>query len=510
MVMKEPRSLGDLLLSAAETAPDRAFLRWNDHSWTYAEFAEETMRVAGGLRELGLGMGDVLGLWTANRWEFILAWFAAASIGAVINPVNPQLTGDEASYIFGSSEATALVHGGIPPVAMDLVRSRCPALRTLVALDEDPGTGVDLAALRSADPAPPAAVAPDHLASLIYTSGTTGRPKGVMLEHRHYLWDTAAYAEVVPYGPGEPALTVLPLFHVNAQVVTTLLPLLVGGTIILAPRFSAGEFWQTVEEAAPAYVSVVPTILAILLETADELEVPKRTSLRAIVVGAAPLPVELFERFEARFNLHIIEGYGLTECTCVASANPYYGRRKIGTIGLPLRGVGMRIIDDDGRELPDGQPGEIAIRGPNVMRGYWRNEEATEETIRDGWLRTGDVGRRDEDGYFTILDRKKDMIIRGGENIYPREVEEVIHQHPGVSQAAVVGIPDPVRGEEVLALVIRRDSGLDADVLAAWLSTRLAAYKRPKAIRFVEDFPRTPTGKVQKAILRDQALPLVD
>ena len=269
----------------------------------------------------------------------------------------------------------------------------------------------------------------DDLATLMYTSGTTGKPKGAMLTHANVLANAAMGAELLPLVAGERVGMLLPLFHVNAQIVTCVIPMMVGCEVAMWERFSASTFWQTVAELEPVAVSAVPTILAAVLHTAGAPT--GRTSLRYIICGAAPLSRELLEAFESRFDIRILEGYGLTESTCVSSLNPYYGVRKPGSIGLPVRGQEMKIVTPDGGPVDDGELGEIVVKGPNVMAGYLHNPEATATTIRDGWLHTGDVGYMDPDGYFFIVDRAKDMIIRGGENIYPREIEEVLYTHAG-------------------------------------------------------------------------------
>ena len=307
----------------------------------------------------------------------------------------------------------------------------------------------------------------------------------------------------MPLGAGDRVGMLLPLFHANAQVVTTLIPMMIGCEIVMWERFSASRFWDTVAELEPASLSAVPTILAAVLHAPGAPDGP--TSLRYIMCGAAPLSVELLDTFQQRFGIRILEGYGLTETACIASINPFYGDRKAGSIGLPIRGQKMKIAGPDGGEAAPGDYGEIVIKGPNVMLGYLNRPEASAETIHDGWLHTGDVGYVDEDGYFYIVDRSKDMIIRGGENIYPREIEEVLYAFEGVAECAVVGIPDEVRGEEVLALVAPKPgTTLDLDELAAHAAERLAKYKLPRRFEIRGELPKTPTGKISKGPLRDE------
>jgi acyl-CoA synthetase (AMP-forming)/AMP-acid ligase II len=295
----------------------------------------------------------------------------------------------------------------------------------------------------------------------------------------------------------------LPLFHANAQVVTTLIPILIGCEIVMWERFSASKFWETVDELQPASLSAVPTILAAVLHAPGAPE--GRTSLRYVICGAAPLSVELLNAFQDRFGIRILEGFGMTETSCISSINPFYGDRKAGSIGLPIRGQEMRIAGKDGERAVAGEYGEIMVKGPNVMVGYLKNPEATAETIRDGWLYTGDIGYMDEDGYFYIADRSKDMIIRGGENIYPREIEEVLYGFEGMLECAVIGVPHEVRGEEVLAVVVPKPGvTLDLDALAEHTAARLAKYKLPRSYEVRDELPKTSTGKINKVPLREE------
>jgi acyl-CoA synthetase (AMP-forming)/AMP-acid ligase II len=376
-----------------------------------------------------------------------------------------------------------------------------PALAELIAVDQ--GADDPLAALRGAGSiAEPERVGPDDLMALVYTSGTTGRPKGAMLSHRNFLSDTRMLAELVPAVRGDVLGMVLPLFHVNAQLVTTVMPMLLGAQVAMWDRFSASTFWSTVERFQPVTFSAVPTMLAALLHAPGAQEAAENT-IRYVICGAAPLSPALFRRFEAQFGIAVLEGYGLTEGACCSTLNPFPGPRKIGSIGLPVRGQEVRVIGDDGREVADGEPGEVVIRGPNVMLGYYHRPEATAEALRDGWLHTGDVATRDADGYLYLVDRKKDMIIRGGENIYPREIEDVLLEHPGVREAAVVGRPEAVRGEEVHA-VVALVAGTDLADVEAFCRERLAPFKVPVTWELVEALPKTSTGKIDKKPLRER------
>jgi acyl-CoA synthetase (AMP-forming)/AMP-acid ligase II len=322
-----------------------------------------------------------------------------------------------------------------------------------------------------------------------------------MLTHGNFLANAWMLAEPLPLTRGDTMGMVLPLFHVNAQVVTTVVPLLLGGRVAMWERFSASAFWDTVAEFEPVTFSSVPTMLAALLHApgADEAEI---NTLRFVICGAAPLSPALFRRFEEKFGLKVLEGYGLTEGTCCSTINPFLGPRKIGSIGIPTRGQQVVILDEDGSEAADDAVGEVCVRGPNVMKGYYNRPEATSETLRDGWLHTGDVGYRDADGFLFLVDRKKDMIIRGGENIYPREIEDVLLEHPGVQAAAVLGRPDEVRGEEVHAVLVLAP-GTELAEVEMHCRKSLAAFKVPSTWACVEELPKTSTGKIDKKPLRE-------
>jgi long-chain acyl-CoA synthetase len=501
-VASDLRSLPDLLRGQARRDPDRPFVRFRDRALTYGEFDARTDELAGGLAELGVAPGDVVSVFLPNCIEFLEAWWAILKAGGVLGPVNPAYTGPEAGYVVGHSEAVALVTDARGAEVFAPERDALGNLRAVISIDEGGDARLDeLAGRGGAAPAVERDL--DDLAAILYTSGTTGKPKGAMLTHRNELVNAAMGAELLPLGPGERVGMLLPLFHANAQVVTCVIPMMIGCEVVMWERFSASKFWQTVDELQPVSISAVPTILAAVLNA--EGAPSGATSLRYVICGAAPLSVELLETFQTRFDIRILEGYGLTETTCISSVNPFYGARKAGSIGLPVRGQEIRIVAPDGALLPAGEYGEIAIRGPNVMPGYLKNPEATAESIRDGWLYTGDVGYADEDGYLYIVDRSKDMIIRGGENIYPREVEEVIYEHGGVLECAVIGVPDDVRGEEVLAVVVAKP-GVELDVgeLAEFAGARLARYKLPRSFEMRPELPKTPTGKISKGPLRDE------
>jgi acyl-CoA synthetase (AMP-forming)/AMP-acid ligase II len=501
-ISSEFTTLPDLLRVRAQAAPDAPFVQYMGRSFSYGEFDARTDDLAAGLAGLGVAPGDVVSVFLPNCLEFLEAWWAILKAGGVLGPVNPAYVGPEASYVIGHAEAVALVTDERGAGVIEPHREELAGLRHVISIDSGGDVRLDeLAGTGHSTPEPGRGL--DDLASILYTSGTTGKPKGAMLTHRNLLVNTTQGAELVPLGPGERVGMILPLFHANAQVATTLIPMMIGCEIVMWERFSASKFWDTVAELRPVTISAVPTILAAVLNAPNAPT--DGNSMRYVICGAAPLSVELLQAFQDRFGIRILEGYGLTETGCIASINPFYGERKVGSIGLPLRGEEMRIVGEGGEVADAGGYGEIIIRGANVMPGYLKNPDATAESIRDGWLYTGDIGYMDEDGYFYIVDRSKDMIIRGGENIYPREIEEVIYEHASVLECAVIGIPHEVRGEEVMAIVVAKPGAqVDLDELAAFAAQRLAKYKLPARFELLDELPKTPTGKISKGPLRDQ------
>ncbi|MGB6838325.1 MAG: long-chain fatty acid--CoA ligase [Dehalococcoidia bacterium] len=507
MAVTTPENLRELIELHLADRPDQTFIYWRDEEISYRTLNEGANRVANGLRALGVGKGDVVSVYLPNCPEFFYTWFGIVKLGAVFGPVNAMFKGDEVRHVLSDSGAVVAVTSQALLDTIKAARGECPALREVICLEgQAPGAMAFEELMEQPPELEPVALARDDLTAIVYTSGTTGRPKGAMLSHFNYVWDTMAAVDVMPIQPGQDRLgLILPLFHVNAQV-TSLSQLYVGGAVAMWERFSPSDFWETVQHYRPTTFSAVPTMLSILLAV-PRPEGLDTSSLRYVICGAAALPLDIFERFEETFDLRILEGYGLTEATCVSSLNPYWGIRKVGSIGLPLRGQPMKIVDDNMNELPPGEFGEIVVKGPNVMMGYYNNPEATTETIVNGWVRTGDIGYTDEDGYFFIVDRKKEMIIRGGENIYPREVEEVLFTHPKIVEAAVIGRPDPIWGEEVVAVIVPQPGQtLTPEEVQEFCKERMASYKAPRQVEFREDLPKTVTGKVAKKALREELL----
>ncbi|MFG2029528.1 class I adenylate-forming enzyme family protein [Streptomyces sp. NPDC048825] len=459
------------------------------------EFLERVRNAAAALRAHGIGAGDVVAVVLPNRLELVVIMFAAWRLGAAVTPVNPGLTDAEARHQIEDSAAKVVITDdsarAVGTLDVAAVVDASLAAERMEGAEGPEGTGVDAGDLAS-----------DALALIIYTSGTTGRPKGVMLDHAN----VAAMCRMIIDGLGldetDHSLLVLPLFHVNGIVVSVLSPLLAGGRATVAGRFRASTFFASVERARPTYFSAVPAVYAMLVSLPDEVR-PDTSSLRRVICGAAPMPAELITRFENRYAVPVVEGYGLSEGTCASTLNPPAGPRKPGTVGLPLPGQTVAVMDGEGNVLDDGSAGEVVVRGPNVMRGYLGLQEETARTVVDGWLHTGDVGRFDADGYLVLVDRIKDMIIRGGENIYPKEIENVLHTHPAVLEAAVVGAPDPVLGEVPVAHVVPLPGAeVTAGELVEHCRGSLARIKVPVTVLVTESLPRNPVGKIDKRRLR--------
>ncbi|WP_327181336.1 class I adenylate-forming enzyme family protein [Streptomyces sp. NBC_01334] len=467
--------------------PDGAAVSDGRQSLTNTQLLDRVRAAAHQLQDLGIGPGDVVALKLTNRIEFVLLLFAAWRIGATITPVNPSMTDVEVDRQVKDSGARLLVVEDHAAPVTDGT-----AVLAVGALHKE---GV------SSDHAPH--VDPSALALLIYTSGTTGMPKGVMLDHANIDAMTEMGRLSLDIGPADRCLLILPLFHVNGIVVSILTPLLAGASVVIAGRrFDPHSFFDLVEQERPTFFSAVPTIYGMLAALPDDVR-PDTSSLRFGVCGAAPASAELLNRFEARYGFPLVEGYGLSEGTCGSTVNPVAGPRRAGTVGLPFPGQEIRIVDAEGTEVGPGTDGEVLVKGPNVMRGYLGRPEETARVIVDGWLHTGDVGHLDADGYLTLVGRSKDMIIRGGENIYPKEIEDVLTGDPSVLEAAVIGVPDEKWGEVVVAYIQPRPGvTVDLTVLRELCARSLTGFKCPTGFFVVEAIAKNAVGKIDKASLR--------
>jgi len=494
----DPRSIPDLLQQRVSATPEKLFLfsEADQRQFTYKEFEAAVMRTARMLAARGVSKGDVVSLLLPNSVEYVIAYFACWQIGALAGPINSLLKSQEIAYVISNSEARALLVNSEFLPLIETIRDELTSLQAIITFDNEARatceerTGVDLAA----------EIDQDHEAIIIYTSGTTGKPKGCLLTHGNVIANARQISSWLGFTDKDRLLTMMPLFHMNAVSVTTMSALYAGGSTVVSQKFSASRFWQIISDYQITSFGSVATMLAMLLSTYPD-GVPeglKTDQLRFAMCGSAPVPAEVLRRFEETFNCLVIEGYGLSESTCRSTFNPPDQRRRPGSCGVPI-GNEMRVVDEEDHEVPDGELGEIVLRGENILKGYYKNDTANETAFRNGWFHTGDIGYRDADGFFYIVDRKSDMIIRGGENIYPREIDEVLYQHPDVAAAAAVGVKDELYGEEVAAVVVLQPgANTTAQEVIDYCKARLADFKCPKTVHFVEDIPKGPTGKLLK------------
>lgn len=525
-------SLAVPLFRQARTHPDRKAMIYFNRGVSYRQLLDEVQRMAGALQALGVGKGDRVAIMLPNTPQCVVAYYAVLWLGAVVVMVNPlytpreleiQLKDSGASYLIGLDvlyprieqvrSNTALKHvivtglGEYMPVPL---RWLFPIVRRDMVGKIPPGADVHRWAdlLRHKPITEPASVAAkEDLAVLQYTGGTTGTPKGAMLTHFN-LYANCVQISVWLSKFRERdfrVLAALPFFHVYGLTTVLNYAVFGGGTMILVPRFEVNDILKLIQKHKPHVFPGAPTMYVAINNhpKAAELDL---SSIEACVSGAAPLPVEVQMKFEQLTGGRLVEGYGLTEASPVTHSNPVWGRRKEGSIGLPWPDTDCRIIDrETGEDVPLGEPGELLIRGPQVMQGYWNKPEETAAALQDGWLHTGDIATVDEEGYFYIVDREKDMIIAGGFNIYPREIEEVLYAHPAVQEAAVIGVPDAYRGETVKAFVVLKEGHrATAEELIRYSREHLAAYKAPKEVEFRDELPKTLVGKVLRRVLKEE------
>ena len=496
----KPQNISALLTNRAQQTSEKVFLfsETDGRQFSYAQFAEAVDRAAAMLQSHGVTKGDVVSLLMPNSAEYIIAYFACWRLGALAGPVNSLLKDDETQFVMHNSEAKAVLVASEFLGRIENIKPELPHLKSVITFDDEAEATRGYAGGRPASTAE--TCVPDDDAIIIYTSGTTGKPKGCLLTHGNLIANARQTSEWLSFTESDRLLSIMPLFHMNAVSVTTMSALYAGGSTVISPKFSASKFWNVISEYEITSFGSVATMLSMLLNTYPE-GVPaglKTDQLRFAMCGSAPVPAEVMKKFEETFNCPVIEGYGLSESTCRSTFNPPDERRRPGSCGLSI-GNEMKVVDEDDREVPEGELGEIVLRGENILKGYFKNPEANERAFRGGWFHTGDVGYRDKEGFFFIVDRKSDMIIRGGENIYPREIDELLYEHPAVAAAATIGVPDPLYGEEVVAFIVLKNSTkVTEQELIDYCKSKLADYKCPKTVRFVADIPKGPTGKLLK------------
>ncbi len=487
-------NLASIVTASSERAPEAVAIRLGPLELTYAELDDRSARLATLLRERGLRPGDRVGVMLPNVIEFPVAYYGVLRGGGVVVPMNVLLKRREIAFYLEDSGAGLLLawHGfgeeareGAADAGVEMIEVEPDSFTELL------GGREPTAALAETDE--------EDTAVILYTSGTTGKPKGAELTHSNLARNSDVSARTTSnIQPGDVVLGALPLFHSFGQTVSMNASLRVGATLTLLPKFDPSEALEIMQRDGVTHFYGVPTMYGALLHHPDR-EDYDTSSLRTCITGGASMPVEVLRGFEQAFACEVLEGYGLSETSPVASTNHPGRPRKPGSIGTPLEEVEMKVVDENDEEVPQGEVGEIVIRGHNVMKGYWQRPDATAEAMRGGWFHTGDMARVDEDGYFFIVDRKKDLIIRGGYNVYPREVEEVLYEHPKIREAAVVGVPHEEWGEEIgAAVVLHEGEEMVPEEVGEYVKERIAAYKYPRIAWFLDDLPKGPTGKILK------------
>jgi len=501
--------LPHILKTGLALDPAKTALFYYEASYSYETVNTLVGRLAQGfIDKLKLQKGDVVAIQSSNTVEFALTLLACLRAGISLTPLNPALKAEEIRYQLENSEAKCFIFEGYVAEKARLAAGKTQRVVFNGEKQEGEWSFEEVYADAEHQPLP---LAPDTIGLIIYTSGTTGKPKGVLLSHANIAEMLDMMIESLQLTDKDRSLLILPLFHVNAIHFTLLAVLLQGGSAVIRKRFVLEEFLPAVDRYKPTFTSGVPTVYAMLANLPKGVEHQyDLSSMRFGICGAAPVSVSLFERFESRYPIKLIEGWGLSEGCCASTLNPIDGQRKVGSIGKAMPRQQVKVVDEQGREVPVGEKGELIVKGPNVMQGYLKREDETKKTLVNGWLHTGDIGYQDEDGYFYIVDRKKDLIIRGGMNIYPKQVEEVLYQLDDVLEAAVVGVPDELYGEEVMAfVVVKEQSSLTEADIIRHCKEKMADYRCPKTVSFLKEMPKNSVGKITKQPLREMGKALM-
>jgi long-chain acyl-CoA synthetase len=481
------------LVTSTERHADNIALKLDETEIPYAALDAASARVAGLLRGRGIGVGARVGIMLPNVPQFAVAYYGVLRAGGVVVPMNPLLKAREVEFYLGDSgaalvfvwhEFAAAAQAGATAAGAEAMEVTPGAFERLLGSSEANAQVID--------------VDGEDTAVILYTSGTTGKPKGAELTHANLGRNVEVAVDLLALDSRSVVLGALPLFHAFGQTCAMNAAVAAGATLSLIPRFNANKALEIIERDRVTAFEGVPTMYGAMLHAPDS-DTYDTASLRVCISGGAAMPVEVMRGFEEHFGCTVLEGYGLSETSPMASFNHPDRERKPGSIGTPVKGVEMKVVDDDGNDVPQGERGEIVIRGHNVMKGYWKRPDATAEAIRDGWFHSGDIGRVDDEGYFYIVDRKKELIIRGGFNVYPREIEEVMYEHPAVREAAVIGVPHPELGEEVAAAVALKPGSTATEAeIRDYVKSNVAAYKYPRHVWFVDELPKGATGKILK------------
>lgn len=496
-------NIAQFLLNSTKVRPKQTAVVFRDEPITFEQLTHRVKVKAVGFRKFGIHNQDHVGLMMANKPEYMEAYFALLSLGAIVIPINPTFKESEITYILNDSDAKAVVADEIGIGEILKANDHLATVETIVSLKESEG----VVSWKEVEGEPAdffmEAKTTEDIAQIIYTSGTTGKPKGALITHGNMEWMTKTGADMLELTEEDRILVVLPLFHAYAKLQGLLNAIYKGSTIYLEERFIPDVILQKIADYKISIFLGVPTMYTMFINL-PQIQHLDFSHLRVAGCGGATLPLEIVERVNKAMGVDIGEGYGQTESTVMISCFPPGSEKVHGSVGRPLPGMELKIVDPNGKVVPVGEVGEIIFRGPNAMKGYYKKEEETKDAIKDGWIYTGDLGKQDEKGLLYIVDRKKDMIIRGGYNVYPREIEEVLYTHPDIVECAVIGEADETFGEEVAAYIVVKKETAPEDI-QAYCKERLAHYKIPRKIYFMESLPKTTTGKILKTPLKKQA-----
>jgi len=495
--------VGDVLNKVAAEKGDKTAAFFANDTISYKELNIRSNKLAHGLIDLGIEPENMVSIMLPNSLEFLTAYFGVIKSGATMVPINIMFKVPAVEYILNNSEAKAVITSrGFLPL---LKKCELDYLENIILVDEKEEETIHIDEFADKSDKLPELQNVDEqsVAACLYTSGTTGDPKGAMLTHHNLIYDTEATIEHLHVDDTGRYICVLPMFHAFAETVCMLMPIFLGADIVIAEKFLPEKVLRTIQEKNVTFFTGVPTMYTALLNVKNRDQY-NLSHLKLCLSGGAAMPQQIMKEFEETFNVTIIEGNGPTETSPVAYANPPKGIRKPTSVGLPIPGTAVKIVDKDDNELPRGEIGEIAVKGDNVMKGYFKNPEATKKALRGGWFHTGDLGKMDEDGYIYIVDRKKDMINVGGMNVYPREIEEQLYKHPKILEAAVVAAKDELRGEIPKAVIVLKEGETATErEIRTYCMEYFANYKIPKLVDFVDELPKGTTGKIDKKVLRD-------
>ena len=495
----------ELLTSTTSRLPDQPVIYFRRTPITYKELQDKVYNVAAGLKNLGVVKGTHVALMMTNRPEYIITYFAILANGGTVVPINPAFKEQEVTYIVNASESEILIIEDASKPVVEKAMDQFKTIKTIIyyseTVDERFLSWHELDTSASISEIVP--LLESDVAQIIYTSGTTGNPKGAMITHGNLNWMAITAAVYNRFVPTDRVLCVLPLFHAYAKLQGFLAPLAHGCSIYLEEKFHPVETLKAIAENEITFFLGVPTMYAYFAQVRHLVGDLDFSKLRTAGSGGASLPEELLHKTNEWLGVDISEGYGLTESTVMLMTTHAFLPKKLNSVGMPLPGVDLKLVNAEGDEVALHEVGEVIFRGPNMMKGYYKKPDETANTIKDGWLYTGDLAYRDEDGYHFIVDRKKDIIIRGGFNIYPREIEELLYQHPAVVECSVIGRPDPVFGEKTVAYVVTKDAELTEEAVRDYCKEKLAEYKVPDYISFIEELPKSGTGKILKTALKE-------